>query len=276
MTENQIIKKTNIRKIPSALLSNRGKIRENNEDRLAVCNFISTEKPARDILLAVLSDGVGGHQAGEVAAQLGVDMMVEAVNSLHSLVDPGRTLADAVLVANLAVLEKGKDNPHLDGMGATLMAALIIHRTLYLAYLGDSRAYLLRGRSICLLNYEHTWLSEAAENGMSGFQDTSRNHPMAHVLSRYLGSAHPAPVDTRIRQCKPLIRKKQDNFEKLTLRKGDRLLLCSDGLTDMLTDDQIRATGKGKPLELSVEHLVQDALASGGHDNVSVILVEIP
>lgn len=275
MPENRLIMKTDVQQIPSAYLSDRGRVRQNNEDRLVVCNYFSTEIPPREILLAVLSDGVGGHQAGEVAAQVGVDTVVESVSSLDSLENPGRALFDAVLEANLAVLKEGKNNPQLDGMGATLMSALIIQKTLYLAYLGDSRAYLLRGRLIRQLNYDHTWLREAAGNEMAGIQNMSRDHPLAHVLSRYLGSPHPAPVDSRICQIKKPFQKTPKITAQFELQMGDRLLLCSDGLTDMMTDMEIRSVVKGKDLQQSVKQLVEAALDKGGHDNVSVILAEI-
>ncbi|MDP2965835.1 MAG: protein phosphatase 2C domain-containing protein [Pelolinea sp.] len=189
---------------------------------------------------------------------------------------PPRALREVVVDANLAVLEASAGSPELEGMGATCICALIVEKTLYIAGLGDSRAYLLRGRTIRQLNYDHTLLEETAGIDLPGIKGITRNHPLAHVLSRYLGSAHPAPVDTRVRPEKKIFQKDAPAAEGLDLKNGDRILLCSDGLTDMLTDEEIRAAVKGKAPQKDVQQLVLCALEKGGHDNVSVILIEIP
>ena len=276
MPEGGFLHETDSSQMPFALLSHRGRVRQNNEDRLAVRSFITGEKPARPVFLAVLSDGVGGHRAGEIAAQTGVDAILDFFGKISSLDDPVTALHNVVVAANLAVLEASAGSLELEEMGATCSCALIIDKTLYLATLGDSRAYLLRGRTILQLSYDHTWLEETAGIDLPGIKGITRDHPLAHVLSRYLGSAHPAQADTRIRPEKILFQKDAPMTEGLGLRTEDRILLCSDGLTDMLTDEEIRTAVKGKSLKKDVQQLVLCALEKGGHDNVSVILIEIP
>lgn len=276
MSEGGFFLETDLQQIPFAFLSNRGRVRQNNEDRLVVRRFITNESPPRFMLLAVLSDGVGGHRAGEIAAQIGVSAVTDFFGKLSTLDDPGKALRDAVVSANLAVLEASMANLNLEGMGATCICALILDKTLYLANLGDSRAYLLRGRAIHQLSFDHNWLENIDSIDLPGVKSITRNHPLAHVLSRYLGSVHPALVDIRIRPEKKLFQNKALTSTVLELHKGERILLCSDGLTDMLSDEEIKNAVQAKTLQKDVQQLVRCALEKGGHDNVSVILAEIP
>ena len=276
MQEGGFFYETDLSHVPFASLSHQGKVRQNNEDRLQVRSFITVEHPPRHVLLAVLSDGVGGNCAGEVAAQIGVNSVTDYFGKVSSLDDPAASLKDVIVAANLSVLEASKGRPELEGMGATCICALIVEKKLYLANLGDSRAYLLRGRTIRQLNYDHTWLEDTAGIGHPGSNSKTRDNPLAHILSRYLGSAHPAWVDIRQRPEKRLLQINSPTTESLELHKGDHILLCSDGLTDMLTDGEIRAAIKGKMPQIDAQQLVLCALEKGGHDNVSVILMKIP
>jgi PPM family protein phosphatase len=276
MSEEELLIGSDTQQIPYAYLSHRGRVRQNNEDRLAVCNLDTVEKPFRHRLLAVLSDGVGGHRAGEIAAQIGIESVMKYFSESSSLADPVVALREGVEAANLAVLNAGAGSEKLEEMDATCICVLIIDKTLYIASLGDSRAYLIRRRIIRQLNYDHTFLEEINGISIPDMKGISRNHPLAHVLSRYLGSAHPAAVDLRIRSDDKIAQKSTQTPGKLNLQKGDRILLCSDGLTDMLTDKEIRVGIKGKELKKAVQQLVLCALEKGGHDNVSVILIEVP
>jgi len=276
MPERKFLKKNPSSYVLIASLSDQGKVRQNNEDRLAVQNYVTAEKHPRHVLLAVLSDGVGGNRAGEVAAQIGVDTIVTLFSNITSLVDPVNILKNIIISANLAVLEASNTNAEFEGMGATCICALVLEKTLYLANLGDSRAYLLRGRTIRQLNYDHTLLEDTLGLGSSGSQSITRSHPLAHVLSRYLGSAHPPMVDTRLRAEKRILSGTAPTIESLDLMTNDYILLCSDGLTDMLTDKDIKDIVKGKDIEKDTYQLVNYALEKGGLDNVSVILLKIP
>lgn len=262
--------------ISLVLQSHQGKVRLNNEDRLAFQSYITNEQNPRHVLLAVLSDGVGGNRAGEVAAQIGVDTIIDIFEKIKALDDPADTLKEVIISANIEILKASAVKPEYSGMGATCICALIIERKLYLGSLGDSRAYLLRGRTIRQLNFDHTWLEEAGGEYIHGTKSIGRDHPLAHVLSRYLGSSHPALVDTRLR---PEVRPFQVNLSpvaSLALMKDDQIILCSDGLTDMLTDREINKAVHGKDLQDDIQRLILLALEKGGHDNVSVILMRVP
>lgn len=275
MQEGEFLHETDLSHVPFASLSHQGKVRQNNEDRLVVRNYVTDKLQPRHVLLAVLSDGVGGNRAGEIAAQIGVDSIVNLFGNITSLDDPASALKEVVITANQTVFEASARKAELQGMGATCICVVIIEKTLYLASLGDSRAYLLRGRMIRQLNYDHTLLEDTVGIGSSGSKSITRDHPLAHVLSRYLGSAHPAEVDTRLRKEKRLLQKTTLTIESLDLIKGDHILLCSDGLSDMLTDGEIKDAVKGRNLQKDTHQLVQYALEKGGHDNVSVILMKI-
>lgn len=180
-----------------AALSHRGRVRGNNEDRLAVQEFC-LDDPHTPVLMAALCDGVGGHLAGEVAAQIGVDTVMQAVRFWPSLQNPVESLEQAVAAANQAILEAHHQRVELEGMAATCVCALIIGDALYVANLGDSRAYLLRSGKMNQLTRDHTWLQERLGAGMRSGRP-GREHPLAHALSRYLGAPHPPQVDTRVR-----------------------------------------------------------------------------
>lgn len=275
MSESKFLTRSSLSHVPLVSLSHQGKVRSNNEDRLAVQSYLTDEQTPRHVLLAVLSDGVGGNRAGEIAAQIGVDSIVDIFGKIKSLDDPAGILKEVIIAANLEVLSASAIKPELEGMGATCICALIIERTLYLGSLGDSRAYLLRKHRVRQLNFDHTWLEDSRGEGISPTKSITRDHPLAHVLSRYLGSSHPALVDTRLRPEKRLILANLPPIESMDLLKDDQIMLCSDGLTDMLTETEIKEAVRGKDLQEDIQRLIQLALEKGGHDNVSVILMKI-
>ncbi len=276
MSETRLLKKSRLSHIALVSLSHQGKVRLNNEDRLAFQSYLTDEQTPRHVLLAVLSDGIGGNRAGEVAAQIGVESILEKFGKIKLLDDPEGTLKEVIIAANLEVINASAVKPELKGMGATCICALIIERKLYLGSLGDSRAYLLRKRTLRQLNFDHTWLEDASWGNIRDKKGIARNHPLAHVLSRYLGSSHPALVDTRLRPEKRPFQANSIPISSLDLIKNDQIILCSDGLTDMLTDREIKGAVQGKDLQEDIQRLIQLALEKGGHDNVSVILMKIP
>jgi serine/threonine protein phosphatase PrpC len=259
--------------LPAADFSHRGLVRDNNEDRLTVQGFGMVGDSADEVTLAVLCDGVGGHAAGEVAARAGVDAVVEAISHAETFKHPDDLLNKALQAANLAVLEQSKTNASQQGMGATCTCALIIGSKLYIANMGDSRIYLVRGNGIYQLTYDHTWLDEATLAGWQGVEAVTRQHPLAHMLSRYLGSAQPVAVDLRIRYPEGAA---EDVGHALQLQGGDRVMLCSDGLTDLVSDKDILLTLRHCRLEKAAKTLVLQALQNGGYDNVSVVVLEKP
>ena len=276
MSETKFLKRSSLSHVSLVSLSHQGKVRLNNEDRMAYQAYVTDEQTPRHVLLAALSDGVGGNRAGEVAAQIGVESILGLFGKIKTLDEPAGTLKEVIIAANVEVLNASAVNPELKGMGATCICALIIEKRLYLGSLGDSRAYLVRKRTIRQLNFDHTWLEDAKEENIPGTKSITRDHPLAHVLSRYLGSSHPALVDTRLRPEKRPFQVNLPPIESLDLIKDDQIILCSDGLTDMLSNIEIKDAIRGKDLQEDIQRLIQLALEKGGHDNVSVILMRIP
>jgi protein phosphatase len=253
--------------ITSYALSHRGLVRQNNEDRVRVCSLEAVK--GKQALLAVLADGVGGHQAGEVAARIAVDTIQAFVAEAHPAPNPQTALENAILAANQAILDDVARNQERKGMGTTCVCALIIGRTLYAAHLGDSRLYLLRGRKLVPLTKDHTLLEELQHLVGRNPDKANRSHPMAHVLSRYLGSPRPIQVDRKIAGF-------ENKNGTLSLRSGDIVLLCSDGITDLVSDEEIGKILTSCQGRKRAQNLVYRALENGGHDNASAIVLQIP
>ena len=206
--------------IESYILSHKGLVRTNNEDCAAVlesCDF--GDKIAT---LAVLADGVGGHNAGEIASRIAVDTIIASFNQIKPS-DPLTMLESAILAANQKIFDNIKDHPGRQCMGTTCVCALIIGKTLYAAHLDDSRLYLLRKRKLSQLTSDHTLFEEFKHLTISQPDNHTRSHPMAHVLSRYLGSTNAIDVEKSMIG----IGKGTESFK---LKSGNILLLCSDGL----------------------------------------------
>jgi protein phosphatase len=254
-------------------LSHKGWVRANNEDRMLVREFLVGGEGS-PVLAAVLCDGVGGHQAGEVAAQIGVDAVMACLIGVDSLEDSAEVLRQALLSANRAVLTAYEENPELTGMAATCVTILIKEQRLFLANLGDSRAYLVRDGKAHQLNFDHTWLTDSIGVEVGVRNGITRDHPLAHVLSRYLGSPQPPEIDLRIQ---PIIASGgSENVDNgLHLKPGDRLLLCSDGVTDFLKEGQIAENMSCPTSRKSAQKLVLAALEKGGRDNASVIVINL-
>ena len=248
---------------------------KNNEDRYAVSAFrLSQENPA-PILFAVLSDGIGGHQAGEVAAELAVNTISHAIaNSDGS--HPLPTLREAIIEASQLILEHSNAQDQNKGMGATCVCCWIIQNQLYLAYAGDSRAYLIRGNTIQQISHDHTWIQEALAAGILTPEQV-RGHPNSHVIRRYLGSKQPVEPDTRLR-----LRATETDGQSLAnqgtyLQPNDQIVLCSDGLTDLVPDAEILATFmQHKEQKAAIAALIDLANQRGGHDNITIVSIKVP
>ncbi|HKJ27215.1 MAG TPA: hypothetical protein VJ965_06235, partial [Anaerolineales bacterium] len=159
------------------------------------------------------------------------------------------------------------------GMGTTCVCAWIIEDTLYVTYVGNSRLYLLRGNTLYVMTNDHTWVQEAVDAGALT-KEQARVHPHANVIRRYLGSEFPPKADVRIRTDKnDVYSKSNQGFE---LKEGDRLLLCSDGLNDMIEDDVILEKLTGKDLDKAIQELIDAANQQGGKDNITVVILEKP
>jgi len=248
---------------------------KNNEDRYAVASFVLDKRDRTPVLFAVLADGIGGHRAGEVAAELTVNHMMQVVarsDGRHIR----RTIEDAVVEASDAIAAHSASNENLKGMGATCATAWIVGDKLHTAYVGDSRIYLIRAGRIQQLTVDHTWVQEAIERGVLT-PEMARQHPNVHVIRRYLGSPTPPDPDFRLKLFNDEGDQHAENNQGLQLQPGDILLLCSDGLTDLVWNDEILETIRSRPnLKEASRSLIELANSRGGHDNITVVLVSVP
>jgi serine/threonine protein phosphatase PrpC len=266
------MKPTDRRHLEVELLTHPGLASRNNEDRCAIGWYAG---PAgKPVLFAVLSDGIGGHPAGEVAAQIAVDQILRRVSRSDGW-DPCRIMKEAIRGASRAIVGQATGRPERAGMGATCACVWIAGRRLYTAHVGDSRIYLLRSSQIHRLTIDHTWLQEAIEIGIVRPGQAS-DSPNRHVLRRRLGSPHPPAVDLRLLAPPDANHRGQHQAQGLRLMPRDVLLVCSDGLTDGVADEEIlQAVIAAPTLGAAARGLVELANARGGYDNTTVILIAV-
>lgn len=256
-----------------AALSHAGKAGKNNEDRYAVAAYLNQdEKP---VLFAVISDGIGGHRAGEVAAELTVNYIVEKISESSGR-NPVQILETAVQTASEVIASRSASKVEQQGMGATCVCVWIEFDKLYTAYVGDSRIYLIRNGRIQRLTVDHSWVQEAIEKRIIT-PEQARDHPNVHVLRRHLGAVELPDVDFRMHLSDEDDDESALRNQGTTLMADDILLLCTDGLTDMVWDDEIlRVITTRNTLKAAAEDLVARANERGGHDNITVILIGVP
>lgn len=221
-----------------------GCVRTHNEDSYLV------QSP-----LFCVSDGMGGHAAGEVASSIAVETIAKLA---PTTADPV-LLAQAVEAANAAIIEAAANGLGKPGMGCTATCAYIAGNTLAIAHVGDSRAYLVHEGTLIKVTRDHSYVEELVDAGEIT-ADEARVHPNRSVITRALGS-DPAMY--------------ADHFQ-LNIEKGDRLILCSDGLSSMIPDNEIESISNQSPTaQMATDNLVDAALAAGGSDNVTVIVIDI-
>ena len=257
-----------------AATSHPGVAGKKNEDRYGVSSFLTGPQGDLPAVLAVLCDGIGGHRAGEVAAQMGVTLITEEVTASDGS-QPLITLEKAIKRANHAIYEASLSDQGRKGMGSTCACTWVIGDRLFTANLGDSRIYLFREGHILQLTTDHTWLQEAFDAGIID-EAQGETHPNAHVIRRYLGSPKALHPDFRLWFFEGEGDADALDNQGLLLEAGDILLVCSDGLTDLVTDEEILAVVTSNPLAASPGILLDLANARGGHDNITVVLMGIP
>jgi serine/threonine protein phosphatase PrpC len=258
---------------PIAAITNPGLVRRQNEDRLKVTPF-NTPLKQSPAILAVMADGIGGHPAGEVAAQMAVESISRRVpRSLGT--DRAKTLANAIRAASREIYSLGLKHPDCLGLGTTIACALVVGNQLFTASVGDSRIYLIRGKRILQLSEDHTWVREMLDRRLIT-PEQAAGHPNSHVIRRFLGSPQPPEVDLRMRLSLTESDYVSLNNQGTEMQPGDRLLLCTDGLTDLVADNEIRQTIEGVPISQALDALVELANGRGGTDNISIILLAVP
>lgn len=228
-------------------LSDTGLVRELNEDTVQVCEGKH--------MLCILADGMGGHRAGEVASALAAKKVADMLSGKQPM---PADMMQAVLSANRAVYAQQKDNPDQQGMGTTLTALWEDEDSVVIGHVGDSRAYLYRTGRLHQMTEDHSMVGEMLREGLIT-QDEARSHPYRNVITQAVGTDETVKPDV-LRTIK---------------MPGDKWLLCSDGLSDMVEDSEIaRVIGQYSARE-AAQVLLSMALKNGGRDNVSVILLEV-
>lgn len=206
--------------------------------------------------LFVVADGMGGHNAGDFASSFAVDTLVKAV-ARDADYNPIKIIRHAIEQANEGLLlEAGRDR-EMAGMGTTIVVLTIAGQYAYVANVGDSRLYVMN-QDICQVTRDHSLVQEMVQLGELRPEE-ARNHPDKNIITRALGARENVNID----------------FFDLKLEEGSRILMCSDGLSNMLTDEEIQQIlASEKDVGAKVEDLVAKANRNGGKDNIAVILIE--
>lgn len=257
-----------------AAVSDPGISGKKNEDRLRISAFSTLQDPPLPGLLAIIADGIGGHRAGEIAAEIAIETITQIIAASDAS-QPVLTLHEAIQQASQAIYQQAQSEPSQHGMGSTCACCWIIGDRLYTATVGDSRIYLVRNGAIQQISTDHTWVQEAIDGGMLSLSQ-ARRHPNAHVIRRYLGSRQPAIPDLRLKLNNLENDRQAETNQGFTLKPDDRLLLCSDGLTDLVEDHEILDYLQSRPLETALQQLVLLSNQRGGHDNITIIGMQIP
>jgi PPM family protein phosphatase len=245
-----------------------------NEDRFAISAYRLGENDDTSSVFAIVSDGIGGHSAGEVAAE----MAVETISHMVSQSDvrmPIAILDHAIQVTSDAIAARAKDDIHRMGMGTTCACAWVVGSQLYIASVGDSRVYLLRNGNLMQLTTDHTWVQEAMERGILAPEDMPQ-HPNVHVIRRYLGSSKTPQADIRLRLARDESDTQARSNQGLRLLSGDMLLLCTDGLTDVISNEEIEPVVRGLDIQSAAQALVNLACERGGQDNITAVMILVP
>jgi protein phosphatase len=250
-----------------------GETGKNNEDRYSLTGYLLPDGETR-ATLAVVADGIGGHLAGEVAAQLAIETFVGKVATYEDG-DPIETLRAAVVEAGRAVAEASLATPEREGMGSTLSAALVIGRRLYTVTIGDSRIYFLRAGRLNQTSVDHTWVQEAIDHKIIP-PGAAHAHPNAHVLRRHLGGRLEPQPDFRLRLSPSESDEVSVSHQGHLLQPGDQIFLCSDGLTDLVQDYEIAGSLRRRSPQAAVHYLVDLARARGGFDNITALVLSVP
>ncbi|SCP98055.1 Stp1/IreP family PP2C-type Ser/Thr phosphatase [Anaerobium acetethylicum] len=229
-----------------------GKKRKMNQDYVFTADYSIGNLPN----LFIVADGMGGHNAGDFASKYTAETLLEAVRSSQEKT-PVKIMEEAIQKANRSLIEKAEEDQNLAGMGTTLVAATIAEGCLYIANVGDSRLYVV-GKEIRQITRDHSLVEEMVRMGEIRRED-ARSHPDKNIITRAIGAGSDVTAD----------------FFEVDLENGDMILMCTDGLTNMMEDEMIMEIMK-KPADLGAkaEELVETANRNGGKDNIAVLIIE--
>ena len=233
-------------------ITDKGRIRRMNQDFV-----FSSEEPVGNLPnLFIVADGMGGHNAGDYASRRAVEVMVREIRESRA-VEPPAIFEQAIRSANQELLARAREDVRLEGMGTTAVLASLADRKLWVANVGDSRLYVVN-EDMTQVTVDHSLVEELVRMGKIE-EAEAREHPDKNLITRAIGASEEVTADV---------------FE-VDVKEGDFILLCSDGLTNMLKDEEIQSIVRSqKNVREKVEELVADADANGGKDNITAILIE--
>jgi protein phosphatase len=246
-------------RITSAGITNVGMKRQNNEDNYLINDSLG---------VYVVCDGMGGHAGGEYASQIAVTTVEEVLSNIrdeNADVD-GATdeqitqekIKYAVRLAGKRIYERAQADPEFRGMGTTAVILMFRRGMAYLAHVGDSRGYLIRGGEITQRTEDHSWVNEQIKAGLIT-PETAKHHRFRNIITRSLGFQEEVEIDTQVLRAEP----------------GDLYLLCSDGLSNLVEDDEIREMLVEKSFQETLRLLVEIACQRGGDDNITAVIARV-
>ena len=233
--------------------TDKGRKRNNNQDSI----FISDTPVGPLPNLYIVADGMGGHAAGDFASRYAISVVIDFVRK-STVVNPISLLRRALVYASNELFKEADKDKDKMGMGTTMVAAVVMDKKLYVANIGDSRLYQIND-DIKQITMDHSLVEELIRSGQLE-RNKGRNHPEKNIITRAMGSRDEAMPD----------------FFEINISEGDKILLCSDGLSNMVEDDEIKdIIQDNSSLDDAVSSLISRANYYGGNDNISVIIVSI-
>ncbi len=234
-----------------------GSVRDSNEDHLIFIRPFDTTIRNSHGCLALVADGMGGHSHGEIASKMAADIITRHYfDTNYSVLE---ALKRAFEKANKAIFQKAAKNPKLKGMGTTCTAIILLQDQLYLGHVGDSRAYLLKENQALQLSKDHTLVQHLLDTGRIT-EEESLSHPQRNIVTRAMGTS--AKVKAEV------------SLLPVPFEVGDKLLICSDGLYEYIKPPELKAIIQQYSLNEASRTLIALAKQRGGHDNISVLIVE--
>lgn len=235
--------------------SDKGNVRETNEDYFYISNSLD------QIQLFLLADGMGGYNGGEIASQLAIQTAKNYIENNFKDIEKDRDsiiqlLGSSMEYANMVVYEKAKENPELQGMGTTLEICLIYNNKAYIGHVGDSRIYRVRKQFIRKLTQDHSYVQKLVKEGTIT-KEQAEHHPQKNMLMKALGCNAFVEPDVMVKG----------------FLKDDILVMCSDGLSNMVAQDDIYKMAS-KDIEQATIELVNKANENGGFDNITVVIIK--
>jgi serine/threonine protein phosphatase PrpC len=240
-------------------LSDIGCQRQNNEDQYAYWEPVADEEFARKGRLAIVADGMGGHEGGQEASRIAVETIQEVFADTVDG-DPQSLLLAGFQAAHQRIVQYADGHPELHGMGTTATAIALVDHELFYAHVGDSRLYLVRGAGISRVTHDHSYVGRLVQNGIISSAE-AETHPQRHILTAALGAGGEVSPEAPP--------------QPIALQKGDVLVLCTDGLWSLLSENEIQTIVAGNEPPQACQALIKLTKDRGGPDNITVQVIRV-